>query len=145
MSSGKKVDELEKNVAGQHNTFRVYIYLIKERNVTARNVFRALNMSSPSLAMLHLDKLVNLGLAKKEYGDYKIASIQKIGQLKFFHLIGKWFVPRTFFYFLFFASMVFMFIYLSQSNRNYLIPAIVALISALINLYETVKFYQLLP
>ena len=136
---------LERDVVGQYNTFRVYIHMMKVKEATAREVYRALGMSSPSLALLHLDKLVNLGLAEKDYGTYYISTMTKrIGMLKFFYLIRKWFVPRAFFYFLFFASMMVVFLYLSFESQNYIVPAAVALLSALVNLYETLSFYRLL-
>ena len=141
----KEEDALERDVAGQYNTFRVYIYMMKAKDATAREVYRALGMSSPSLALLHLDKLVSLGLVEKERGDYHIVSTQRIGMLKFFYLVGRWFIPRTFFYFLFFASMAGVFLFLLSENQGYLIPAAVSLLSALVNLYETLSFYRLLP
>ncbi len=135
---------LERAVAGQYNTFRVYVYMMKAKKATSREVYRALGMSSPSLALLHLEKLVNLGLAEKDYGTYRISTAQRIGMLKFFYLIGRWFVPRSFFYFLFFASMMVVFICLSFGNQSHVVPAVVALLSALINLYETLSFYRIL-
>lgn len=135
---------LERDVAGQYNTFRVYVYMMKAKKGTSREVYRALGMSSPSLALLHLEKLMNLGLVEKDYGTYTISTTQRIGVLKFFHLIGRWFVPRSFFYFLFFASMTVVFICLSYRNQSHVVPAAVALLSALINLYETLSFYRLL-
>lgn len=97
---------LERKVAGEYNTFRVYLHLMKVRKATARGVYKALGMSSTSLALLHLEKLDKLGLVQKNrYGTYHITSSKRFGTLRLFYLIGKWFVPRTFFYFLFFTSM----------------------------------------
>lgn len=139
-------DVLEREVAGEYNTLRVYIHMMKAKDATARDVYRALGMSSPSLALLHLEKLVKLGLVEKDYEGYHISSTPKrFGVLKFFYLIGEWFVPRAFFYFLFFASMAVVFLYLSFGNQIYLVPAVVALLSASVNLYETLSFYRLLP
>jgi hypothetical protein len=51
------------------NTLRVYWQLIKSQNgvLGAREAQRLLNFSSPSLASYHLDKLIELSLAKKEH------------------------------------------------------------------------------
>ena len=139
-------DVLERKVAGEYNTFRVYIHMMKTKDATAREVYRALGMSSPSLALLHLEKLVQLGLVEKDRGGYHISSTPKrFGILRFFYLMGKWFIPRAFFYFLFFVSMTVFFLYLSFRNQSYVIPTAVALLSALVNLYETLSFYRLLP
>lgn len=144
-SAMKEKDALEKDVAGQYNTFRVYIYMMKAKDATARDAYRALGMSSPSLALLHLDKLVSLGLLEKEHGDYHIASTRRVGALRFFYLVGRWFVPRVLFYSIFFASMTAVFLALTPKSQSYLIPAVVSLLSALVNLYETLCFYRLLP
>lgn len=138
-------DTLERDVAGQYNTFRVYVYMMRAKEATARDVYRALGMSSPSLALLHLDKLVGLGLLEKKYGDYHIASKRRVGVLRFFYLVGRWFVPRPLFYSLFFASMTVVFLALTPRSESYLIPAVVSLLSALVNIYEALCFYRLLP
>jgi len=139
-------EDLERKVAGEYNTLRVYVHMMKAKDATAREVYRALEMSSPSLARLHLEKLVELGLVENDRGSYHISSTPKrFGMLRFFHLIGKWFIPRALFYFLFFTSMTAVFLYLSFRNPSYVIPAVVALLSALVNLYETLSFYRLLP
>lgn len=139
-------DILEKKVSGEYNTFRVYVHMLKVKDATAREVYRALDMSSPSLSLLHLEKLVKLGLVKKDTSGYHISSkAKRLGMLKFFHLMGRWFIPRHFFYFIFFVGMTLLFIFLSLQNQAYILPLIVALMSALINFYETVNFYRLLP
>jgi len=136
---------LERGVAGQYNTFRVYVHMMKVKRATARDVFRALNMSSPSLAILHLEKLLTIGLIEKNYGSYQIVSRKRIGLLKFFFLVGRWFIPRTFLYSIFFFSMMIIFLLFSYENQTLFISAFVALISALINFYETLSFYRMLP
>ena len=143
--NGDEEEILERDVAGQYNTFRVYIHMMKVKRATARNVFRALNMSSPSLAILHLEKLLTIGLIEKNYGSYQIVSRRRIGLLKFFFLVGRWFVPRTFFYSIFFFSMMIIFLLFSYENQSLFIPAFVALLSALINFYEALSFYRMLP
>lgn len=138
-------ETLERNVAGEYNTFRVYIHMMKVKRATAREVFKALNMSSPSLAILHLEKLLSIGLIRKNYGRYQIVAKKRVGLLKFFILIGRWFVPRTFFYSIFFFSMMIIFLLFSYENQTLFIPAFIALISALINFYESLSFYRVLP
>jgi len=143
-ASEPRENVLKRKVAGEYNTFRVYLHLMKVKRATAREVYRALGMSSASLAFLHLENLVRLGLAKKDSFGYQITSPRRFGILRFFYLLGKWFVPRTFFYFLFFTCMTIVFIHFSNENQSLLVPAVVALLSALVNLYETIAFYRLI-
>lgn len=137
-------DTLDREVAGQYNTFRVYVHMMKVKKASARNVCNALGMSSPSLALLHLDKLVRLGLLIKKHGDYCLDSTRKVGILRFFYQFGVWFIPRTFLYSLFFTSMGTIFFILAQKDQGYFVPAIVSAMSALLNLYEAVQFYRVL-
>ena len=136
---------MDRDVAGQYNTFRVYTHMMKVKKATARNVCNTLGMSSPSLALLHLDKLVNLGLLTKKYGDYYLESTRRVGILRFFYQVGVWFIPRTFLYFLFFTSMSMIFFIIAQKDQSYVVPVIISALSALLNLYETIQFFRVMP
>jgi DNA-binding IclR family transcriptional regulator len=54
------------------NTLIVYAYVVGEnRPVGTRDVMRGANLSSPSVAHRHLQKLETLGLIEKnQFGDY---------------------------------------------------------------------------
>lgn len=56
------------------NTLRVYWNLLKssEEFIGPRQVQRELGFSSPSLAVYHLNKLIDLGLVEKNSGEYKV-------------------------------------------------------------------------
>ncbi len=65
--------ELEKEVAGEYNTFRVYVYMLKVKRGSTREIQRTLGFSSPALALHHLQKLQNFGLITKDcYGIYHV-------------------------------------------------------------------------
>jgi hypothetical protein len=86
-------------------TLRVYAYVIKEnKRVGPREVMRGANLSSPSVAYWHLQKLEALGLLQKdEYGEYVAKEKANISG----HLwIGRNIVPRLMFYSLFFMGIV---------------------------------------
>jgi hypothetical protein len=86
-------------------TLRVYAYVIKEnKSVGPREVMRGANLSSPSVAYWHLQKLEALGLLQKdEYGEYVAKEKANISG----HLwIGRNIVPRLMFYSLFFMGIV---------------------------------------
>jgi len=78
------------------NTLRVYWYVMNasQQTVGVREVQRALDFSSPTLALYHLDKLKDLGLVSKESGEYRLIKEVKVDVLKQFLKLGTWFVPR---------------------------------------------------
>jgi hypothetical protein len=81
-------DQIASQLKG--NTLRVYWLLLKSSKnpVGARDIQRKLRFSSPSLAVCHLDKLVELGLAEKAAGEYRLTRIVDVGVLKQFTRLG---------------------------------------------------------
>lgn len=86
-------------------TLKIYLYVIQEnRPVGPRDVMRGLNLSSPSVAYRHLQKLDDLGLLKKqEQGDYVVT--KKIS-IKGHLWIKKKLIPNSLFYFSLFLSVL---------------------------------------
>ena len=86
-------------------TFNVYSYVLKEtKPVGPRDVMRGANLSSPSVAYRHLQKLEDLGLIEKnEKGRYIIKEKAKISGYLW---VGKTLVPRLIFYSLFFTGLL---------------------------------------
>jgi hypothetical protein len=85
------------------NTLAVYAYIAKEgRPVGTRDVTRGANLSSPSVAHRHLQKLEALGLLEKnEYGDYMLKEKTNVSG----HVwVGRNLVPRLTFYSFFFMG-----------------------------------------
>ena len=85
------------------NTLAVYAYVAKEgRPVGTRDVTRGANLSSPSVAHRHLQKLEALGLLEKnEYGDYVLKEKTSVSG----HVwVGRNLVPRLLFYSFFFMG-----------------------------------------
>jgi hypothetical protein len=86
-------------------TLQVYAYVVKEgKPVGPREVMRATNLSSPSVAYRQLQKLETLGLIQKDsYGEYIVKEKASISG----HLwIGRNLVPRLMCYSLFFCGIV---------------------------------------
>ncbi len=84
-------------------TLAVYTFVVKEgKPVGTREVTRGVNLSSPSVAQRHLQKLEVLGLLEKtEYGDYVLKEKAAING----HLwIGRSIVPRFMVYGFFFLG-----------------------------------------
>ena len=85
------------------NTLTVYAYVAREgRPVGTRDVTRGANLSSPSVAHRHLQKLEALGLLEKnEYGDYMLKTKTNVSG----HVwVGRNLVPRLMFYSFFFMG-----------------------------------------
>ena len=89
------------------NTLRVYWYVMNanKQTVGVREVQRALNFSSPTLALYHLDKLKDLGLVSKDSGEYRLIKEVKVDVLKQFMRLGRVFVPRFALYASFFTAL----------------------------------------
>lgn len=87
-------------------TLAVYTYVAKEgKPVGTREVTRGVNLSSPSVAQRHLQKLEAIGLLEKTgYGDYVLKEKASING----HLwIGRSIVPRLMVYGFFFLGALF--------------------------------------
>jgi hypothetical protein len=85
------------------NTLLVYAYVVGEnRPVGTRDVMRGANLSSPSVAHRHLQKLETLGVIEKnQFGEYILK--EKTGVSG--HVwVGRTLVPRLMFYSFFFIG-----------------------------------------
>lgn len=78
-------------------TLNVYLYVAKKHKpVGPRDVTKGVNLSSPSVAYRHLQKLEDLGyLAKNEFGEYWVA---KKASLKGQVWLGRRLVPKMWLY-----------------------------------------------
>ena len=86
-------------------TLKVYVYLVGEgKPLGPRDVMRDLNLSSPSVAYRHLQKLENFGLVQKNnYGQYTVK--EKVN-IKGHLWVGRNLVPRLIFYSFFFMGIL---------------------------------------
>jgi len=90
-------DQIASQLKG--NTLRVYWCLIQSSKnpIGPRDIQRKLKFSSPSLAVYHLDKLVEIGLAEKVVGEYHLTKVVDVGVLKQFSRLGVLFFQDMFF------------------------------------------------
>ena len=81
-------------------TLRVYWYMFRSRGpVGVRETQRSLTLSSASVALYHLEKLREIGVAEKdEMGQYSLREKVQVGSLKMFLRIGHVILPRYLFY-----------------------------------------------
>lgn len=135
---------LEREVAGEYSTFKVYLYLLRVGDASPRQVFQGLGLSSPSLALHHLEKLERLGLASKDAHGRYLGVRRRFGVLRFFVVTGRWLVPRTFFYMVFFLLTAAGAVLLSPPGVREA-ALILSLFGVVTNLLETIDFYRVLP
>jgi len=78
-------------------TLNVYLYVAKKaRPVGPRDVTKGVNLSSPSVAYRHLQKLEDEGyLSKNEYGEY---TVKRKAQLKGMAWVGSHLLPKMYLY-----------------------------------------------
>jgi predicted DNA-binding transcriptional regulator len=141
----KDEEKLEAELKG--NTLRVYLYVLKSGgSVGAREVQRALGFSSPTLAVYHLDKLVDLGLVDKKRGEYRLMREVKVGVLKQFMRVGAFMLPRYLFYAMLFTTLLTSYtLYLlafEQVSFSSIFALIFGALSALTSWYETIKLWR---
>ena len=148
--SGLDEAEDEEKLAAElkGNTLRVYWYILKSAgsNVGVREVQRALGFSSPTLAVYHLDKLAELGLVEKRYGEYHLVREVKVGVLKQFVRVGAFMLPRHLFYATLFTTLLILFtIYLigfEQVSFSSIFALIFGALGVVMSWYETIKAWR---
>lgn len=129
------------------NTLRVYLYVLKSAgNVGVREVQRALGFSSPTLAVYHLDKLAELGLVEKRYGEYHLVREVKVGVLKQFVRVGAFMLPRHLFYATLFTTLLILYaVYLLGFERvsfSSIFALIFGALGVITSWYETIKAWR---
>lgn len=139
---------IESSLKGK--TLLVYWYLLQQpsHSVGIREVQRALGFSSPSIAVHHLGKLQDLGLVRKRMtGEYVLEEEVKVGILKFFTRMGRYLVPRYFFYSVFLSTMLTT--YLILCGLGQIFPSFYAVmfgsIASVIFWIETVRLWRAKP
>lgn len=137
-------EELGREVAGEYNTFRVYLYMLRKKRARVRDVQRDLGFSSPRLAAHHLEKLKGLGLVEKENFHYQVVP-KSFGVLKLFFVLDRWILPKTFFLVVVFLTMTVGFLILLPEHPYFQVALILSVVGLAVSVYLTVQFYRSLP
>jgi len=141
--------QIEAELRGK--TLIVYWYFIRRgsASIGVREVQRALNFSSPSVASHHLEKLRRLGLLNKNnVGEYSLAEEVKVGFLKLFVKLGRVMLPRYLFYAVMFTAMLLTYVVVypqSLSNAHNVVALMFGVIACLVLWYETIRIYREAP
>jgi predicted DNA-binding transcriptional regulator len=123
-------------------TLKVYRFILKnDKPVGIREVQRALNLSSPTLALYHMNKLEEAGLIKKELDGYVADRIILENLVRFRRIL----IPRNFFYMIFLiTSLVMLAVFLRPPTltREYVFSLAVITIAAATSVYETIRTFS---
>jgi len=145
-----KEDETEFDYRLKGKAWKVYWLLLRTgREMSVREIEKALHFSSPSIANHHLEQLCQLGLVEKQKvgGNYRLVSEVKIGVLRHFVKLGRLMFPRYFFYAVF--SSAFYIAYLTLLTKNITTESLFIIsfgaIVSIIFWYEALRFWRLKP
>ena len=123
-------------------TLKVYHLLLREdKPLSNRAVQRKLELSSPSLAFYHLNKLENVGLIRQTPNGYVVDSVL-LGDLV---RLKRMFIPRFVFYvgFFLFVLIVDLTIYKpAQPTPEYVFHVLVGLSATLLFVYESIRIWS---
>ena len=139
-------DQIASQLKG--NTLRVYWHLLQSsKNPTGpRDIQRKLALSSPSLAVYHLEKLVELDLAEKVAGEYHLTKIVDVGVLKQFTKLGSLLLPRHVLYASLWSTLFVFFLFQFKELNFYSLFALVfGFLGTVILWFEACKIWRSKP
>jgi hypothetical protein len=131
-------------------TLRVYWVLLRKgaEGTGPREVMRELGLSSPSVAVYHLEKLRNLGLADKtESGSYSVREEVKVEVFSDYVRVVGLMLPRYLFYSVLFTTMLatFLILYGIQLSPQSLITLIFGITACAVTWAETLRAWSRRP
>jgi len=139
-------DQIASQLKG--NTLRVYWILLQSSKNPAgpRDIQRRLGFSSPSLAVYHLEKLVELGLAEKVAGEYHLTKVIDVGVLKQFTKFGGLILPRHVLYATLWSTLFLFFLSQFKELNFYSLFALVfGLLGMVILWFEAFRIWRSKP
>ena len=142
--------EIELEYALRGKAWKVYWFLLRNGGpVSVREVQKALNFTSPSVANHHLEQLRGLGLVKKQDvgGYYSLVSEVRIGILRHYVKLGKLLFPRHLFYALFstISYAAFLLFMIQRASRENFFIILFGAVICIIFWYEARRFWSLRP
>jgi hypothetical protein len=131
-------------------TLRVYWHILGSKKQVAgvRPVQRALGLSSPSVALHHLEKLKALGLlAKDSTGEYHLVEQVRVGVLQNFVGVLGFTLPRYLFYSTMFTVMLALYpiIYPPDFSTHNIMAFVFGISAVAISWGETWRAWRLRP
>ncbi|UCG37086.1 MAG: hypothetical protein JSV64_02090 [Candidatus Bathyarchaeota archaeon] len=143
-----EISVIESRLKGK--TLQVYWFLLRSpaRSAGVREIQRSLHFSSPSVAMHHLEKLLDLKLvSRKRTGEYVLAEEVKVGLLRFFTRVGRFLVPRYLFYSVWLSTMLatYLLFYGVTANVHNFFALVFGVIGCSVLWFETVRLWREKP
>jgi DNA-binding transcriptional ArsR family regulator len=132
-------------------TLRIYWHILslnKKETIGIRSVQRALNLSSPSVASHHLEKLKDLGLLEKEpTGEYRLVNQVKVGVLRNFVGVLGVMLPRYLFYSTMFTAMLVLYpiLYPPNFSAHNLMAFVFGISAVVVSWNETFRVWRMRP
>ena len=96
-------EEILKKLNGR--TLMIYFVLLNKITVGVRELQRHLDLSSPSVARYHLEKLTELKLVENRNGVYYLVKKADLPVLTSWILVGKYLLPKVLFAAIFFSTL----------------------------------------
>lgn len=128
------------------NSLRTYLYLLRHERAGVREVQRALAFSSPSLAQYHLDKLLEMGLAVTNNGEYRLVKEVEVPEIGEFFRIGSCLLPRFLVYAVMFTTLLLYFVLQVPFESVEGVYALISLsLAAAVLWFETWSAWKKLP
>lgn len=132
------------------NTLRVYTYIFKVQRSSIKGVQNELQLNSPALAQYHLEKLVSLGLARRDdqTGEYILVKEIKVETLEQFLKIGSHIIPRFLLYTVMLTVILTYFIFFISGpvlNGYTLWTFLIGGFALVVMWYETIKAWRSSP
>jgi DNA-binding transcriptional ArsR family regulator len=133
-------DEPERALKG--TALDVYRFLLKKNEPAgAREVQRALGLSSPSVADYHLTKLEELGILKRETNGFSVNKVLLEQSIR----VSRFLVPRYFFYAVFAVAVFLIELTLFRPtliDRQYVFSLAATAVFIAFSSYETAKTWR---
>ena len=131
-------------------TLRVYWHILGSKNkiVGVRPIQRALGLSSPSVALHHLEKLKSLGiLSKDSTGEYRLIEQVKVGVLQNFVGVLGFLLPRYLFYSTMFTVMFVLYpiIYRPDFSIHNIMALVFGASAVVVSWRETWRAWRMRP
>ncbi len=123
-------------------TLKVYKFVLKKGSpVGIREIQRSLNLSSPTLALYHINKLDEAGFVKKHLNGYVADKVVLENLIR----LKRTLIPRHFFYTVFFAltlAILTVFLRPHTLTREYIFAVAVIGTATITSVYETLKAFS---
>lgn len=139
--SGKQFTDKDSAETLKGTALDIYHFMLTyNKPIGVRELSRAMNLSSPSVAQHHLTRLESMGLVKRESGNFVVNKVVLENCIK----ISRFLIPRYFFYLLFsFAALlVELYFYPIVLFQAYVIALIIQTVVIAIFAYETIKIWR---